>query len=43
MRNGVLISETSPQNLLVQQNANSLEEAFLSLSSSQEFDEVIIF
>ncbi|KAF0762245.1 ABC transporter G family member 23-like [Aphis craccivora] len=39
MRNGVLISETSPQNLLVQQNANSLEEAFLSLSSSQEFDE----
>ncbi|XP_050054541.1 ABC transporter G family member 23-like [Aphis gossypii] len=40
MRNGVLISETSPQNLLVQQNANSLEEAFLSLSSSQEFEEM---
>jgi len=40
MRNGVLISETSPQDLLVKQNANSLEEAFLSLSSSQELDEV---
>ncbi|XP_060841038.1 ABC transporter G family member 23-like [Rhopalosiphum padi] len=41
MRNGVLISETSPQDLLVKQNANSLEEAFLSLSSSQELDETI--
>ncbi|XP_029343800.1 ABC transporter G family member 23-like isoform X2 [Acyrthosiphon pisum] len=39
MRNGVLISESSPQDLLVKQNANSLEEAFLSLCSSQQFDE----
>jgi len=40
MRNGVLISESSPQDLLVKQNANSLEEAFLSLCSSQQFHEV---
>jgi len=43
MRNGVLISESSPQDLLVKQNANSLEEAFLSLCSSQQFDEVKSF
>lgn len=41
MRNGVLISESSPQDLLVKQNANTLEEAFLSLCSSQQFDKVI--
>jgi len=40
MRNGVLISESSPRDLLVKQNASSLEEAFLSLCSSQQFDEV---
>ncbi|XP_022175206.1 ABC transporter G family member 23-like [Myzus persicae] len=39
MRNGVLISESSPQDLLIKQNADSLEEAFLSLCSGQQFDE----
>ncbi|XP_050542633.1 ABC transporter G family member 23-like [Daktulosphaira vitifoliae] len=36
MRNGVIIRENSPNNLLASQNANSLEEAFLSLSTSQD-------
>lgn len=40
MRNGVLIEEASPEELLVKQNTNSLEEAFLSLSSNQQFNEV---
>ena len=40
MRKGILILETTPQDLLDKQNANSLEEAFLSLCSSQQLDEV---
>lgn len=40
MRNGVLIEEASPQDLLVKQNTTSLEVAFLSLSYSQKFDKV---
>lgn len=40
MRNGILIEESSPQDLLVKQNTNSLEEAFLSLSRHQQFCKV---
>jgi hypothetical protein len=42
MRNGVLIEEASPEELLIKQNTNSLEEAFLSLSSIQQFNKVNI-
>lgn len=37
MRNGVLIEETSPQDILFKENTNSLEEAFLSISRNQNF------
>lgn len=40
MRNGILIEEASPQDLMAKQNTNSLEEAFLSLSRSQQFVKV---
>ncbi|XP_025415785.1 ABC transporter G family member 23-like [Sipha flava] len=40
MRNGVLIEEASPEELLIKQNTNSLEEAFLSLSSIQQFNKL---
>lgn len=40
MRNGILIEESSPQELLAKQNTNSLEEAFLSLSRHQQFGRV---
>lgn len=40
MRNGILIEETSPQDLLIKQNTNSLEEAFLSISRRKLFDKV---
>lgn len=41
MRNGVLIKEASPEDLLTQENTNSLEEAFLSLSRRQIVNQVI--
>lgn len=40
MRNGVLIEESSPQDLLAKENTNSLEEAFLSLSRRQQYGRV---
>lgn len=40
MRNGVLIEESSPQDLLAKENTNSLEEAFLSLSRRQQYGTV---
>lgn len=40
MRNGVLIEEGSPRDILIKQNTTSLEEAFLVLSSSQKFNKV---
>lgn len=40
MRNGVLIEETSPQDILFKENTNSLEEAFLSISRNQNFVQV---
>lgn len=45
MRNGVLIEEATPQELLFKQNTNSLEAAFLSLIRKQKFEKVccIIF
>ncbi|XP_050440513.1 ABC transporter G family member 23-like [Adelges cooleyi] len=36
MRNGRILEETSPQNLLIQQNTTSLETAFLKLCQSKE-------
>ncbi|XP_050422029.1 ABC transporter G family member 20-like isoform X2 [Adelges cooleyi] len=39
MRNGVLIKESSPNQLLVEQNTNTLEDAFLALSSHQDLGE----
>lgn len=36
MRGGVLLAENSPGKLMAQESANSLEEAFLSLSRRQE-------
>lgn len=41
MRNGVLIEEASPQDLLAKENTNSLEEAFLSLSRNQNIKKVL--
>ncbi|VVC43842.1 ABC transporter-like,P-loop containing nucleoside triphosphate hydrolase,AAA+ ATPase domain,ABC [Cinara cedri] len=38
MRNGVLIEEASPQDILVKQNTTSLEEAFLAISCNQKFN-----
>lgn len=40
MRNGVLIEEASPRDILLKQNTTSLEEAFLALSCSQKFNKV---
>lgn len=42
MRNGVLIEEASPQEILLKQNTDSLETAFLSLSYNQQIDQVRI-
>lgn len=36
MRDGVLLAEKSPQELMKSQNCKSLEEAFLKLSEKQE-------
>lgn len=36
MRNGVLVAEDSPQNVLCLMNTNSLEEAFLKLCTQQD-------
>lgn len=42
MRNGVLIEEASPQDILLKERTNSLEEAFLSLSRNQNLVHVKI-
>lgn len=38
MRNGVLIDEAPPQDILLKQNTDSLEMAFLSMSYGQQID-----
>lgn len=40
MRNGVLIGEDSPNNLISKQNVSTLEETFLSFSCIQESENV---
>lgn len=40
MRNGVLVGEDSPNNLILKQNSSTLEEAFVSLCCIQENEKV---
>lgn len=40
MRNGVLVGEDSPNNLILKQNSSTLEEAFVSLCCIQESGKV---
>lgn len=40
MRNGKLIEEGSPQNILCKYNTNSLESAFLRLCYNREINQV---
>lgn len=42
MRNGVLVGEDSPNNMILKQNASTLEEAFLSLCCIQDDKRVSI-
>ena len=41
MRNGVLVAEDKPENILRQYQVDSLEEVFLQLSSKQEQAQLI--
>ncbi|VVC25930.1 Hypothetical protein CINCED_3A000710 [Cinara cedri] len=40
IRNGILVEEGSPQNIITKYRRNTLEEAFLSLCCSQETNEI---
>lgn len=43
MRNGVLVGEDSPNNMILKQNVSTLEEAFLSLCCIQDDKRVSIY
>lgn len=40
MRNGMLVEENSPQQILTKYNTNSLEECFLTACCNQETNKV---
>lgn len=42
MRNGVLVEEGSPQDILIKYNKDSLESAFLTLCYNQDTEKVMV-